>query len=355
MRRSVLALGLSALAIASVVTAGDGPIGVTAATAVTLLPTTTTTAPPPPPSCPQGSTNYIETSDPAFTGKQCVHVVAPPSEELRPAVIFVHGGAWVGGNFEQAEYWQRDAASLATDENWATFNIEYEKVNAPKGQRRFRQTGDVIAAIRYVHANAATYKVDPNRIALVGDSAGAHLSMMVGLSDTGDTFDASLPAPLRAIVAWSGPTELEVMARDVGCANYVCSDEVNGSPQWVGRMVQNFMGCLLDEPVPGTSRYWDKCPDNRYRDTSPIHVVRADDRAQAVFMVYALQDPLVNALRQQVPMIEKLDNQQVPNRRLALATGLHGRDLRGDAWEPTKSFLRECLAVVPCAFPMTQP
>lgn len=67
-------------------------------------------------------------------------------------------------------------------------------------------------AVRFVHANAATYGIDPNRIAISGGSAGGHLSLMI--ATTGDNGDPDAKDPVdrasskvKTVVAFFPPTD----------------------------------------------------------------------------------------------------------------------------------------------------
>jgi|SRR5579872_650164 len=91
-----------------------------------------------------------------------------------PAAILVHGGGWVAGDKEQ--YITYIFQPLA-DAGFAWFSINYRL--AP--QFRFpADADDVEAAIRWIKANAGKYKIDPHRVALIGESAGGHLVSYVG-------------------------------------------------------------------------------------------------------------------------------------------------------------------------------
>jgi len=101
-----------------------------------------------------------------------VHV--PEGAGPFPTAILVHGGGWVGGDKQQYITYIFQPLS---DAGFAWFSINYRL--AP--QFKFpADAEDVAAAIRWVKANAATYKVDPKRLALIGESAGGHLVSYVG-------------------------------------------------------------------------------------------------------------------------------------------------------------------------------
>jgi acetyl esterase/lipase len=99
----------------------------------------------------------------------------PESKEPLPAIISVHGGRWVGGH-------KRDASTIKVDQ-WAGFgffamSIDYRLKECTPAPACYQ---DLQCAIRFVHANAEKYNVDPRRVFLIGQSAGGH---MVSLAAT---------------------------------------------------------------------------------------------------------------------------------------------------------------------------
>src|SRR2546421_9990358 len=93
----------------------------------------------------------------------------PDRHEPLPAVIIVHGGGWEAGN--KVTYVSPGFGPLA-EAGFAWFSIDYRLtpyVHIPE------QLDDVRAAIRYVRAHAARFHIDPNRIALLGESASGQL------------------------------------------------------------------------------------------------------------------------------------------------------------------------------------
>ena len=115
------------------------------------------------------------------------------------AIILVHGGGWTAGtktaNFVKPLFPVLDQTGMA----W--FTIDYRL--APQHPYPAARL-DVEAAIRWVKQNAAKYKVNPNRIALMGESAGAHLVNLVGArNDSG----------VAAVVSFYGPIDLVQFAK----------------------------------------------------------------------------------------------------------------------------------------------
>jgi acetyl esterase len=116
-----------------------------------------------------------------------------------PAVILVHGGGWTVGhktvNFVQALFPVLDQTGMA----W--FTIDYRL--APKHPYPAARI-DVEDAIRFIKKNAKKYKVNPTKIALMGESAGAHLVNLVGAkNDLG----------VAAVVSFYGPIDMVQFAK----------------------------------------------------------------------------------------------------------------------------------------------
>src|SRR5579864_1045784 len=119
-----------------------------------------------------------------------------------PAAILVHGGGWVAGDKQQYITY---LFQPLTDAGFAWFSINYRL--AP--QFKFpADAEDIEAAIRYLKANAGKYKLDVNRIALIGESAGGHLVSYVGARNRPDTSVAAVVSMygihdfISAAMAW---------------------------------------------------------------------------------------------------------------------------------------------------------
>ncbi len=98
----------------------------------------------------------------------------PEGQGPFPAVIIVHGGGFTRGN---KQVYVTPIFEPLTRAGFAWFSIDYRL--AP--QYEFpAAVEDVERAIEYIKSHAADYKVDPGRIALLGESAGGYLVSYVG-------------------------------------------------------------------------------------------------------------------------------------------------------------------------------
>lgn len=125
-----------------------------------------------------------------------------------PCVVFVHGGGWTGGDPSQAAGNGLHFARRGI----ATVSISYRLAPA----HRFPAClDDVRRGLRWVRAHAGEFGVDPDRLVLMGLSAGAHLAVLAHLARDIAALDPDLPPELRdvpedvvGVIAHYGPYDL---------------------------------------------------------------------------------------------------------------------------------------------------
>jgi pectinesterase len=122
-----------------------------------------------------------------------------------PGVVFIHGGAWMTGT--KAGF-SREAAYLAT-KGYVCVSIDYRmSPEAPYPAALF----DSKAAVRWMRANAAKYKIDSNRIAASGGSAGGQLVALLGTTGDvrtmeGDGGNPQYSSRVQAVAAFNPATD----------------------------------------------------------------------------------------------------------------------------------------------------
>jgi alpha-L-fucosidase 2 len=188
------------------------------------------------------ASNAVERRDVEYTRygdlRLALDASVPQREGLSPAVIVVHGGGWVRGDRRVDVGPVPDAL---TEAGFAWFSISYRLMH--DSSQFGAAVEDVAAAIRFVKAHSAEYGVDPDRLALVGESAGGQLAAMAALSDAPDL-------SVRGVVGIYAPTDLAALA-----------EKSKMVPQWVR------------ESVRGTA--WEQLVLAGLKQLSPIEHVRS--------------------------------------------------------------------------------
>ncbi|MEX2113720.1 MAG: alpha/beta hydrolase [Pirellulales bacterium] len=207
-----------------------------------------------------------------------------------PAVVWIHGGAWRGGRKDDFGGVIRESA----EHGYVSVSISYRLV--PKHLFP-AQVEDCKCAVRWLRENAQRLNIDPNRIGVVGASAGAHLAMMLGAMDTGDGLEGEGGSPnassrVQAVVSFCGPTNLQ-------------SEFPDASKQ----LVADFIGGPAPEKAAAA------------KAASPITYVNKED--PPMLLIQGTKDPLVPH-DQAVQMVEALTAAGVPGRVELLIGEGHG-------------------------------
>lgn len=226
--------------------------------------------------------------------------VPPATGAARPAVLLIHGGGFRAGDKETFE---PEARKLAA-KGWVAFSVNYRLNETPAFPA---ELDDVQSAVRWVRSNAAAYHVDPERIGVLGESAGGTLAALLATSGRGSR---TTGARVRVAVSWSGPMDLEALAKERGDSFAV-----------------PLMGCSVSA-----------CPE-RFRAASPIDLLDKSDTAMF----------LVNSKNEQVPisqletMASKMEDLSVPLQARRIDGSGHALDYRDAAWPSTEAWLSSYL------------
>ncbi len=128
-----------------------------------------------------------------------------------PVIISIHGGGFMFGDKQDG---QLIPMLAGLQQGYAVVSINYRLSHEAIFPA---QINDVKAAIRYIKANAATYQLNKQKIALWGGSAGGHLAALAGttfskkaLEDTTQG-NASENSAVQAVVDWFGPIHFGTM------------------------------------------------------------------------------------------------------------------------------------------------
>lgn len=129
-------------------------------------------------------------------------------DEKAPAILFINGGGFTGSSPAKSLD-QRYALAKA---GYVVASIQHRVV---PGCRFPEPLEDCKAAVRWLRANAGTYKIDAENIGVMGNSSGGYFATMVGVTgsntdfDTGDNLDQS--SAVKAVVDLYGVSDLTII------------------------------------------------------------------------------------------------------------------------------------------------
>lgn len=247
--------------------------------------------------------------------RQKLDLYVPDTGENLPLIIWVHGGAWRGGdktNYIRMEYFKAGYAGASINyrlSQHAVFPAQIE---------------DVKAAVRWLRANAETYRLDPDRFAAWGSSAGGHLVAMLGTTGDIEEFEVGenlkVSSRIQAVVDYFGPTDFLQMDAQSLPDGLVHDAPDSPESQLVGGPIQ----------------------EHKYRvaRANPITYVSKDDCP--FLIIHGDQDKLV-PYQQSVLLKDALEEADVPVTFYKVEGGGHGWFRDPKVPELTKSFLEQHL------------
>lgn len=192
-----------------------------------------------------------------------------------PMIIVIHGGGFTSGDKQGISQYARALASVG----FVVAGINYTLVS-PHHAGYPEQVNEVRRAIRWNVANARRFGANPDRIGLLGFSAGGYLAAMAGLLDSG-----SPGRPVRAVVTLSAPLDLPAIdqllrARLAACGYRPSCPQLPHAPRLsaFGTMFA-FLGCPTG-----------KCSSKLIREASPSSHVTAK---APPFLIFNSADELI--------------------------------------------------------------
>src|ERR1700728_604377 len=197
----------------------------------------------------------------------------PKGRSKAPVLVAVHGGGWQVGSKQFYRFWGLSLARAG----YAVFAIDY-RLGKPGAYPA--AVYDVKAAVQFIRAKAGEFDLDPDRIGLVGDSAGAHLAALVALA--GDQFtnayrndaNAAVPANVKCVIGFYGVYDMHAQwTHDLGVRP---NDKI----------VEKFLGA---SPMQNRRVYF---------DASPISHATIDHNQLRFLLIHGTDDDIVDVSSQ---------------------------------------------------------
>jgi len=189
---------------------------------------------------------YAGTDDP----RQRLDLYVPrqaATDELLPVVVIIHG------TFQNVDkrFGRSFANALVPGGNYTIASIDYRLPNEAKWPA---QLHDCRAAVRWIRANAVRYHLDPNRIGVLGASAGGHLAAMLGTTSLDDGFEdpssqrASQSSRVTCIVDLFGPTDFPTLTSDDRATSALAIDPMATSSSEAAKLNSPTTYVTSDDP-----------------------------------------------------------------------------------------------------------
>lgn len=222
----------------------------------------------------------------------------PKGRAKAPALVAIHGGGWQGGNRTFYQYW----GPFLARHGYALFTIEY-RLGKPGVYPA--AVYDAKAAIQFVRAKAGEFDIDPDRIGVMGDSAGSHLAALLALA--GDQFtsayrddaNAATPANVKAVVAFYGVYDMLAQ----------WTHDLTARPR--DNIVEKFLGVSPTE--------------NRrlYFDASPVSYATVGQNRPHFLLIHGTNDDIVDPPSQSGAFLTALTQAGIFARRIIIPGAGH--------------------------------
>lgn len=201
----------------------------------------------------------------------------PQRIDRAPVLVAVHGGGFQLGDRKFYRYW----GPYLARHGYALFSIEY-RLMRPGVKTWPGAAYDTKAAVQFVRANAAELDLDPERIAFIGDSAGAYLASLVALSgaepllssDYRSDPNAAVSSNVKAVIAFYGVYDMAAQWEH---------DQITRPRD---QITEKFLGC-----TPMVSR-------KVFFDASPLSYATVGNNTTRFLLIYGREDDIVDPVSQ---------------------------------------------------------
>ena len=241
---------------------------------------------------------YVEHDGVKLTG----NLYSPKGRDKAPVIVAIHGGGWQVGAPSTYQHW----GPLLAKNGYAVVAIRY-RLMKPGVKTYPGAVYDVKAAIQYVRANASDLGVDPARIGLMGDSAGAHLAALVALACDESQFLSEYRNDPHAAT----PANVKVMVGFYGVYDMLAQWQHDQLSRPNDQIAAKFLGV---SPMQNRRIYF---------DASPISYATIDRNALRVLLIHGTNDDIVDPETQSGAFLTALTQSGFFVRRIVLPGAGH--------------------------------
>ena len=149
--------------------------------------------------------------------KHLLDIYLPPNANNNtPLIVWVHGGAWMLNDKYADMGYMKNTIKAFISNGYALASIDYRHSTTAIFPAQIQDCNN---AIEFLYQHAAEYKLDKNRIALIGFSAGGHLASLIGLSGNNnvkDFFPSGMQPhfKIKCVLDFYGPSDFIMLANN---------------------------------------------------------------------------------------------------------------------------------------------
>lgn len=202
---------------------------------------------------------------------------APGEAGEFPVIVAAHGGGWQLGTRDSYRHWGPWLAARG----YVLFSVDY-RLSKPREPSYPAAVHDIRAAVQFVKGEGEALKADAARVALAGDSAGAHLAALVALAGDSDIFAGACREDAHSALS----TKVKAVIGIYGAYDLAQQWNHDLVPRPDDRICEKFLGAAPTE--------------NRrlYFDASPLSYATRDNNATAFLLSWGTEDDIVDRTTQ---------------------------------------------------------
>jgi acetyl esterase/lipase len=209
----------------------------------------------------------------------------PAAGGTYPALVLIHGGGWQIGSPAVYQHW----GPYLAERGYVAFAASY-RLSKPEQPSYPQSVYDVKAAVQFLRAQGPAARVDPERIGVMGNSAGGHLAALVALS--GDSPKLANPYPNDAHRGVSARVKVAVPI--YGVFDFVRQWEHDQLTRPNDQISEKYLG-----GTPMEIR-------DVYYEASPLSWATVQNNAVPFLVVWGTEDDIVEPESQSIPFVTAL-------------------------------------------------
>lgn len=217
-------------------------------------------------------------------------LIIPANGQPTALMLFIHGGAWMGGNKEDMTY----EAHRFAKRGYATATINYTRIGADSldyhSQYEYpcfpSMMDEINRAIGAIKIKGEKLGLDFKQMAIGGYSAGGHLAMLYATQ-----YATTSPIPIKFQISWVGPSDINMMFPSVALSELKSIDnlaERGAKEMELFNFIRNIVGYTPDIKTLSLEDL-----EHLKMLGSPVHFV--SENTPAAILAYGAKDGLVSS------------------------------------------------------------